>query len=273
MELVPKNAFRAVSTFSKRPPPAPVAKLISEKHVGSDGNFTIHMGFVLAGVLSDRCVYLSLDDFHKGHIPLTSTTVGDESLYVVPQSVPEHVRQTQTQPATHPPSTNGVGQPWKNTNDTTCTTADFPQSSFLELAAATANITEDQTGGTGIFTSPATAINPPSSLTTPHQQQHPTQYDLAYGQSFGTTTTTSTANGNPLFLQHHTTPQNQQQSMIAYQHPTPPPPQPQREFTAQTLPVKPKPPRKHPEAAVKKPRKTPVKDAKRKKRVKDSDSD
>ena len=61
--------------------------------------------------------------------------------------------------------------------------------------------------------------------------------------------------------------------MIAYQHPTPPPPQPQREFTAQTLPVKPKPPRKHPEAAVKKPRKTPVKDAKRKKRVKDSDSD
>ena len=151
MELVPKNAFRAVSTFSKRPPPAPVAKLISEKHVGSDGNFTIHMGFVLAGVLSDRCVSLSLDDFQKGHIPLTSTTVGDESLYVVPQSVPEHLRQTQTQPPTHPPSTNGVGQPWKNTNDATCSTADFPQSSFLELAAATANITEDQIGGTGIF--------------------------------------------------------------------------------------------------------------------------
>ena len=273
MELVPKNAFRAVSTFSKRPPPAPVAKLISEKHVGSDGNFTIHMGFVLAGVLSDRCVYLSLDDFQKGHIPLTSTTVGDESLYVVPQSVPEHVRQTQTQPPTHPPSTNGVGQPWKNTNDATCATADF-----LELAVATANITEDQTGGTGIFTSPTTAINPPSSLPTPHQQQqqqqHPTQYDLAYGQSFGTTTTTSTTNGNPLFLQHHTAPQNQQQPMIAYQlPPTPPPPQPQREFTAQILPVKPKPPRKHPEAAVKKPRKTSVKDAKRKKRVKDSDSD
>ena len=272
MELVPKNAFRAVSTFSKRPPPVPVAKLISEKHVGSDGNFTIHMGFVLAGVLPDRCVYLSLDDFQKGHIPLTSTTVGDESLYVVPQSVPEHVRQTQTQPPTHPPSTNGVGQPWKNTNDATCSTADFPQSSFLELAAATANITEDQTGGTGIFTSPATAINPPSSLATPHQQQHPTQYDLAYGQSFGTTAT-STANGNPLFLQHHTAPQNQQQPMLAYQQPPPPPPQPQREFTAQTLPVKPKPPRKHPEAAVKKPRKTPVKDAKRKKRAKDSDSD
>ena len=51
MDVVPKNAFRAVSTFSKRPPPAPVAKLILENHVGSDGNFTIHMGFVLAGVL------------------------------------------------------------------------------------------------------------------------------------------------------------------------------------------------------------------------------
>ena len=271
MEVVPKNAFRAVSTFSKRPPPVPVAKLISEKHVGSAGNFTIHMGFVLAGVLPDTCVYLSLDDFQKGHIPLTSTTVGDESLFVVPQSVPERVRQTQTQLPTHPPSTNGVGQPWKNTNDTTCSTADFPQPSFLELAAATANITDDQTGGTGIFTSPATAINPPSSLAAPHQQQHPTQYDLAYGQSFGTTAT-STANGNPLFLQHHTAPQNQQQSMLAYQQP-PPPPQPQREFTAQTLPVKPKPLRKQPETAVKKPRKPAVKDAKRKKRAKDSDSD
>ena len=173
MEVVPKNAFRAVSTFSKRPPPVPVAKLISEKHVGSDGNFTIHMGFVLAGVLPD-----TLDDFQKSHIPLTSTTVGDESLFVVPQSVPESMRQTQTQLPTHPPSTNGVGQPWKNTNDTTCSTADFPQHSFLELAAATANITDDQTGGTGIFTSPVTAINPPSSLAAPHQQQHPTQYDL-----------------------------------------------------------------------------------------------
>ena len=43
MEVVPKNAFCAVSTFSKRPPPVPVAKLISEKHVGSAGNCTIHM--------------------------------------------------------------------------------------------------------------------------------------------------------------------------------------------------------------------------------------
>ena len=240
--------------------------------MGSAGNFTIHMGFVLAGVLPDTCIYLSLDDFQKGHIPLTSTTVGDESLFVVPHSVPERVRQTQTQLPTHPPFTNGVGQPWKNTNDTTCSTADFPQPSFLELAAATANITDDQTGGTGIFTSPATAINPPSSLAAPHQQQHPTQDDLTYGQSFGTTAT-STANGNLLFLQHHTAPQNQQQSMLAYQQPPPPPPQSQREFTAQTLPVKPKPLRKQPENALKKPRKPAVKDAKQKKRVKDSDSD
>ena len=65
MEVVPKNAFRAVSTFSKRPPPVTVAKLISEKHVGSDGNFTIHMSFVLAGVLPDTCVYPSLDNFQK----------------------------------------------------------------------------------------------------------------------------------------------------------------------------------------------------------------
>ena len=94
MELVPKNAFRAVSTFSKRPPPAPVAKLISEKHVGSDGNFTIHMGFVLAGVLSDRCVYLSLDNFQKGHIPLTSTTVGDTDSTSNPPTIYERSRST-----------------------------------------------------------------------------------------------------------------------------------------------------------------------------------
>ena len=180
------------------------------------------------------------------------------------------MRQTQTQLPTHPPSTNRAGQPWKNPNDTTCSIVDFPQPSFLELSAATANITDDQTGGTGIFTSPATAINPPSSLAAPHQQ-HPTQYDLPYGQSFGTTAT-STANGNPLFLKHHTAPQNQQQSMLAYQQQQPPP-QPQREFTAQTLPVKPKPPRKLPEVAVKKPRKPAVKDGKRKKRAKDCDSD
>ena len=111
--------------------------------MGSDGNFTIHMGFVLAGVLPDTCVYLSLDDFQKGHIPLTPTTVGDESLFIVPQSMSERVRQTQTQLPTHPPSTNGAGQPWKNTNDTTCSTADFPEPSFLELAAATANISGD----------------------------------------------------------------------------------------------------------------------------------
>ena len=97
MEVVPKNAFRAVSMFSKRPPPAPVAKLISENHVGLDGNFPIHMEFVLASVLSDGCVYVSLDDFQKGHIPLASTTVGDESLFIVQPSASERMRQTQTQ--------------------------------------------------------------------------------------------------------------------------------------------------------------------------------
>ena len=102
MEVVPKNAFHAVSAFSKRPPPSPVAKLISEKHVGSDGNFTLHMGFVIVGVLEDGCVYVSLDDFQKGHIPLASATVGDESFFIVQPSSSECVRQTQTQLPTHP---------------------------------------------------------------------------------------------------------------------------------------------------------------------------
>ena len=99
-------------------------------------------------------------------------------MFIVQQSASERVRQTQTQLPTHPPSTKGACQPWKNPNDVTCSTVDFqqPTAAFLELAAATANITDDPIGGTGIFTSPTTAINPPSSLPAPHQQ-HP--YDLS----------------------------------------------------------------------------------------------
>ena len=46
---------------------------------------------------------------------------------------------------------NEACQPWKNPNDVTCTTIDFQQPTAAFLAAATANITDDQTGVTGIF--------------------------------------------------------------------------------------------------------------------------
>ena len=85
--------FLTVSTFNKRPSPAPTAKLISEKHVGLDRNFSSHRGFVLAGALEEKCVYSSLDNLQTGHIPLTSITSGDETIFVVhPKSTPtDHV--------------------------------------------------------------------------------------------------------------------------------------------------------------------------------------
>ena len=129
------------------------------------GNFSIHKGFVLAGVLEDKCVYISLDDLQKGLIPLTSLTIGDETIFVVDQkSTPtDHIRQIQTQLPTRPPPQQPTCQTnlmtWNNTNDLMGSSVDFLQEDATLLELTTANIVDESPECTGLYASTQYTLN------------------------------------------------------------------------------------------------------------------
>ena len=212
-DSLPRNVFRVVSTFSKRPPPTPTAKLISEKHVGLDGNFSIHRGFVLAGVLEDRCVYISLDNLQKGHIPLSTVTIGDETVQVVDQKCTPfaHVRQIQTQLPTRPPASEARCETnlsdWNTSTDLIGNSINFlhDDATILGLTTAVAEVVEESPSSTGIFTN-----QPHSTIITPEESQ---QELINLYETSCTQTNGNNAAVNPLGVQYY----HQQSEPLSHQ--------------------------------------------------------
>ena len=88
MEGLPKSATKQITVFAKKPPLRPTAKLISDNIVGDEGgNYTIHRGFLIAQVFDGKCIYISINDFVRGDIPLKAVTVGDHTIYIVDKDV------------------------------------------------------------------------------------------------------------------------------------------------------------------------------------------
>ena len=113
-------------------------------------------------------------NLQKGHIPLSTVTIGDETVQIVDQKCTPfaHVRQVQTQLPTRPPASEPRCETnlldWNTTTDLISNSIDFlhDDGTILGLTTAAAEVVEETPSSTGIFTN-----QPHSSILTQEESQ------------------------------------------------------------------------------------------------------
>ena len=84
MDTLPSTLSQALSAYLKKPPQKPTARLISENdYTPEGGNFTQHMGFLMANVIEGKFIYLSMADLNSTTIRLKTIILNGDDLEVL----------------------------------------------------------------------------------------------------------------------------------------------------------------------------------------------